>query len=72
MTQYQMKWVGYDSKHNIWEPIQHLAGCEDMIAWVSMDIHWIARALLTGLSIQLTAYTFLLTSINILLTLSGT
>jgi hypothetical protein len=28
VTQYQVKWVGYDSKHNTWEPIQHLTGCE--------------------------------------------
>jgi hypothetical protein len=31
-TQYQVKWANYESKHNTWEPIEHLAGCEDMIA----------------------------------------
>ena len=31
-TQFQVKWVGYDSKSNTWEPLEHLAGCEDMIA----------------------------------------
>ena len=31
-TQYQVKWVNYESKHNTWEPIEHLAGCEDMMA----------------------------------------
>ena len=32
VTQYQVKWVGYDSKSNTWEPLENLAGCEDMIA----------------------------------------
>ena len=32
VTQYQVKWVGYDSKANTWEPLENLAGCEDMIA----------------------------------------
>ena len=32
VTQYEVKWKGYDSKHNTYEPIAHLAGCEDMIA----------------------------------------
>jgi hypothetical protein len=32
VTQYQVAWVGYEAKHNTWEPIEHLAGCEDMIA----------------------------------------
>ena len=27
-----MKWTGYADKDNTWEPIEHLAGCEDMIA----------------------------------------
>ena len=31
-TEWCVKWVGYDSKQNTWEPIEHLAGCEDMIA----------------------------------------
>ena len=31
-SQWQVKWNGYDSKHNTWEPIANLAGCEDMIA----------------------------------------
>ena len=26
------EWKGYDSEHNTYEPIAHLAGCEDMIA----------------------------------------
>ena len=33
VTQYQVKWKGWVDKHNTWaEPIEHLAGCEDMIA----------------------------------------
>ena len=32
VTQYQVKWVGWDAKHNTWEPLEHLAGCEDLIA----------------------------------------
>ena len=32
VTQYQVKWKDYDTKSNTWEPLQHLAGCEDMIA----------------------------------------
>eukprot|EP00966_Prymnesium_polylepis_P118072 2730228-Prymnesium_polylepis.1 len=32
ITQYHTKWVGYESKHNTWEPIENLAGYEDMIA----------------------------------------
>ena len=32
VTQYEVKWKGYDSEHNTYEPIAHLAGCEDMIA----------------------------------------
>ena len=32
VTQYLVKWLGYESKDNTWEPIEHLAGCEDMIA----------------------------------------
>ncbi|KAL1525287.1 hypothetical protein AB1Y20_020149 [Prymnesium parvum] len=31
MTQYEVKWVGYSERSNTWEPIEHLAGCEDMI-----------------------------------------
>lgn len=31
-TQYQVKWKNYDTKSNTWEPLEHLAGCEDMIA----------------------------------------
>ena len=31
-SQWQVKWKGYDSKDNTWEPIGNLAGCEDMIA----------------------------------------
>ena len=30
--QWEVKWKGWDSKHNTYEPIGHLAGCEDMIA----------------------------------------
>ena len=29
ITQYCVKWKGYDSKQNTYEPIEHLAGCED-------------------------------------------
>jgi hypothetical protein len=25
-------WKGYENKHNTWEPIENLVGCEDMIA----------------------------------------
>ena len=32
ITQYNVKWVGYEAKHNTWEPIENLAGCEDLIA----------------------------------------
>jgi hypothetical protein len=32
VTQYQVKWVGWSTKDNTWEPIEHLARCEDMIA----------------------------------------
>ena len=31
-TQYLIKWEGYDESDNTWEPIENLAGCEDMIA----------------------------------------
>ena len=24
--------IGFDAKHNTWEPLEHLAGCEDLIA----------------------------------------
>ena len=32
VAQYEVKWVGWDKKDNTYEPIEHLAGCEDMIA----------------------------------------
>ena len=32
VTQFMVKWAGYSDKDNTWEPIEHLAGCEDMIA----------------------------------------
>ena len=32
VTQYQVSWAGFNAKHNTWEPIEHLAGCEDLIA----------------------------------------
>ena len=32
VTQYQVKWKDWEAKHNTWEPIENLAGCEDMIA----------------------------------------
>ncbi|KAL1515139.1 hypothetical protein AB1Y20_004200 [Prymnesium parvum] len=32
VTQYLVKWKGYEIKDSTWEPIEHLAGCEDMIA----------------------------------------
>lgn len=32
ITQYQVKWKGWESKHSTWEPLENLAGCEDMIA----------------------------------------
>ena len=31
ITQYCVKWAGYDANQNTWDPIQHLAGCEDLI-----------------------------------------
>ena len=31
VTQFLVKWVGYEVKDNTWEPIENLAGCEDMI-----------------------------------------
>ena len=32
VTHFHVKWVGYEAKHNTWEPIENLASCEDMIA----------------------------------------
>ena len=34
VTQWLVKWVGYENENrdNTWEPIENLAGCEDMIA----------------------------------------
>ena len=32
ITQFNVKWVGWEAKHNTWEPIENLAECEDMIA----------------------------------------
>eukprot|EP00966_Prymnesium_polylepis_P124046 2868687-Prymnesium_polylepis.1 len=32
ITQYQVKWKGWESKHSTWEPLENLAGCEDLIA----------------------------------------
>ena len=32
VTQFNVKWVGFEAKHNTWEPIENLAECEDMIA----------------------------------------
>ena len=32
ITQFHVKWVDWDTKSNTWEPIENLAGCEDMIA----------------------------------------
>ena len=32
VTQYNVKWVGYETNNNTWEPIENLAGCEHMIA----------------------------------------
>ena len=29
VTQFQVKWVGWSTKDNTWEPIEHLAGCGD-------------------------------------------
>ena len=31
-TQYEVKWKGYEKKHNTYEPLSNLAGCEDMVA----------------------------------------
>lgn len=31
VTKYLVKWAGFETKHNTWEPLEHLAGCEDMI-----------------------------------------
>ena len=30
-TQWLVKWKGYENRDNTWEPLEHLAGCEDMI-----------------------------------------
>ena len=30
--QWLVKWTGYEAKHNTWEPLENLAGCEDLIA----------------------------------------
>jgi hypothetical protein len=32
VSQFQVKWVGYEVKSNTWEPLENLTGCEDMIA----------------------------------------
>ena len=32
VTQFLVKWAGYDHKDNTWEPVEHLAGCEAFIA----------------------------------------
>jgi len=32
VTQWLVRWVGWTAKDDTWEPIEHLAGCEDMIA----------------------------------------
>ena len=32
ITQFNVKWAGFEAKHNTWEPIENLAECEDMIA----------------------------------------
>ena len=32
VTQFCVKWAGYDTKDNTWEPIENLAGCESFIA----------------------------------------
>ena len=31
-TQYKVKWKGWDKKHNTYEPLSNLAGCEDMVS----------------------------------------
>ena len=31
VTQFFVKWAGYEAKDNTWEPLENLAGCEDMI-----------------------------------------
>ena len=31
IDQYLVKWKDFDSRQNTWEPLEHLAGCEDMI-----------------------------------------
>ena len=31
IDQYLVKWKDFDSKQNTWEPLEHLAGCEDLI-----------------------------------------
>ena len=31
-TQYEVKWKGWDKKHNTYEPLSNLAGCEDMVS----------------------------------------
>ena len=31
-TQYEVKWKGWDKKHNTYEPLSNLVGCEDMVS----------------------------------------
>ncbi|KAL1511601.1 hypothetical protein AB1Y20_006395 [Prymnesium parvum] len=31
VTKFLVKWVGYAERANAWEPIEHLASCEDLI-----------------------------------------
>ena len=31
-TQYEVKWKGWDKKHNTYDPLSNLAGCEDMVS----------------------------------------
>ena len=32
IDQFFVKWKGYDAKQSTWEPLDHLAGCEELIA----------------------------------------
>ena len=34
-TQYHVKWVGYESKHNTWEPLQNLALPQSLFAAIN-------------------------------------
>jgi hypothetical protein len=30
-VKYLVKWIGWDSKDNTWEPLRHLKNCKDLV-----------------------------------------